>query len=90
MWNLNLRTNHVSHSLAEYKYYTHELVDISNRIDHQTILFHYQPVHEVDKYFEVFSHWSGFMADPLDGSHLSRIFKSILKISLQEILILNQ
>ena len=66
-----LGTNHTSFDLTKHTYKQDELEDISTRIQHQAVLFHHWPVWEVDKLFEGCIQWSGFMGDPIAGSHLS-------------------
>lgn len=66
-----LGTNHISYDLTKEKYSLEQLLDISKRIHHQTILFHHWPVWKLDQKFEGFNIWSGFMGDPLAGSKLS-------------------
>jgi len=65
-----LGTNHTSFDLTKHMYKQEELEDISKRIQHQTVLFHHWPVWEVDKLFDTCTQWSGFMGDPIAGSHL--------------------
>jgi hypothetical protein len=66
-----LGTTHTSFDLTKYTYRQEELEDISKRIQHQAILFHHWPVWKIDKEFQGCTQWSGFMGDPLAGSHLS-------------------
>jgi len=65
-------TNHMAFPLTEYGYSMDELLDISRRIDHQTVLFHHPPVWKLDKAYGDGVIWSGFMGDPLAGSHLGK------------------
>lgn len=62
-------TNHTIFPLTDYKYTLEELIDISDRIDRQTVLFHHPPVQEIYKKFKGSSIWSGYLGDPLTGSH---------------------
>jgi hypothetical protein len=66
-----LGTNHTSFDLTKYAYKQEELENISKRIHHQAVLFHHWPVWELDALFKGCIQWSGFMGDPLAGSHLS-------------------
>ncbi|MEX2343368.1 MAG: asparagine synthase-related protein [Steroidobacteraceae bacterium] len=65
-----LGTDHTSFDLTRHVYKQEELEDISRRVDRQTILFHHAPVWEVAKKFCGCVSWSGFLGDPLTGSHL--------------------
>jgi hypothetical protein len=64
-------TKHTKFNLTQHTYNQDELEDISKRVEQQTVLFHHWPVWKVDKVFSDFIVWSGFMGDPLAGSHLS-------------------
>lgn len=66
----NIGTKHQSFDLTTHQYRQEELEDISRRIDQQAVLFHHWPVWEMDRLFGDAAHWSGFMGDPLAGSHL--------------------
>lgn len=61
-------TNHTSFSLTDYSYTMEELIDISNRISHQTILFHHAPVWELDKLYKGYTIWSGFLGGEITDS----------------------
>jgi len=63
-------TNHTKFPLTEHKYTIEEEIDISKRIDYQTVLFHHPPVWELVKKFSNCCIWSGFMGDPIAGSHI--------------------
>ena len=65
-------TTHTSFDLTKHKYKQNELLDISQRLNFKTILFHHWPVWEVDKLYGGCTHWSGFMGDPLTGGHLQK------------------
>jgi len=71
-----LGTNHTRFDLTQYSYKQDESEAISKRIHHQAVLFHHWPVWEVDELFKGCIQWSGFMGDPLAGSHLSSIQSS--------------
>jgi len=62
-------TNHTKYPLTEYKYDVEELIDISKRIDHQTLLFLHPPVSEIDRLFSDFNVWSGTIIDVFFGRH---------------------
>ena len=66
-------TKHKKFSLNEYKYCQDELIEISKRIDHQTLLFLHPPVTEVDKLFENFTVWSGAIIDVYFGVHTHKL-----------------
>lgn len=68
-----LGTNHSSFPLTDYRYSLDDLLDVSKRINQQTVLFHHAPVQEIEKKYGEAIIWSGFMGDPLAGSHLSNI-----------------
>ena len=65
-----LGTDHTSFDLTNHVYKQNELEDISRRVDQQTMLFHHAPVWEVDRRFGGCVSWSGYLGDPLAGSHL--------------------
>lgn len=65
-------TKHYSYPLTEYSYSIEELLDISKRVDHQTVLFHHGPIHTIDKQHEGKVVWSGFLGDILTGDHLPK------------------
>lgn len=65
-----LGTEHTSFDLTRYIYTQRELEDISSRVDRQTVLFHHPPVWEIDTRFRGCEIWSGYLGDPLAGSHL--------------------
>ena len=43
---------------------------VSKNIDHQSILFHHPPFSSLMNKYSDFQIWSGFMGDPIAGSHL--------------------
>jgi len=61
-------TQHTAYPMTEYLYTMDELLDLSKRFQHQTILFFHPPVWEIDKRFKDHVIWSGFMGDPTAGS----------------------
>ena len=63
-------TNHTVYPLNEYKYSLSEEIMVSKNIDHQSILFHHPPLFSIANKYSDFKIWSGFMGDPLAGSHL--------------------
>lgn len=63
-------TNHQSINLTEIEYSQNELEIFSNRSDQQTILFYHAPINILDSLHEDKKVWSGYMGDPLAGSHL--------------------
>ncbi len=72
-------TNHTSFDLTQHIYRQEELEDISRRVERQTMLFHHQPVWEVDKRFKGLQYWSGY----LGGFTLQRKFdkKPVMDLS---------
>jgi hypothetical protein len=64
-----LGTNHKSFPLNEYIYNTKNLVEISNRIDNQTLLFLHPSVENLDLNFSEFNVWSGAIIDVFFGRH---------------------
>lgn len=65
-----LGTRHRTFPLTEHKYHLDDLLDVSRRVDHQTLLFHHPPIRKLEEFYENYQLWSGFMGDPLAGSHL--------------------
>ena len=63
-------TIHRSYPLTEYRYSLEEELIFSSNIEHQSILFHHAPVNDLIKSYDDFVLWSGFMGDPIAGSHL--------------------
>jgi len=63
----DLGTKHSNFSLINHRYKMEELLDISNRIDHQTVLFHHAPVWKLDELFNNHIVWSGFFGGQLFG-----------------------
>jgi len=65
-------TYHYNFPLTEYRYKLSELIDISKRVDGQTILFHHPPVSLVDELFSEYNVWSGIIIDVFFGRHTHR------------------
>jgi len=65
-------TNHVVFTLTEYNYHQEELLDISKRVDHQTVLFHHPPIWELDKRFKGAQVWSGYIGDVITGGYYQK------------------
>lgn len=62
-------TNHHKLPLADYNYNTLALVDISKRIQRQTVLFHHGAIDYIDKVFSGAIIWSGAVIDVFFGRH---------------------
>jgi asparagine synthetase B (glutamine-hydrolysing) len=60
-------TKHDNFPLTDYVYSMEELLDISKRVDHQTVLFHHPAVWKLDEKFNKSIMWSGFFGG-LTGS----------------------
>ena len=65
-------TDHTRFDLTKHTYTRQELLDVSRRSEHQTMLFLHPPLAEVDRRFGHCHLWSGFLGDPLAGSHLPK------------------
>lgn len=65
-----LGTVHKALDLTRHKYTQDELEDVALRVDHQTLLFHHWPARWIDSLSRGGVTWSGFLGDPLSGSHL--------------------
>ena len=65
-------TNHTSYNLNDYAYSLNELIDISRRSNHQTLLFHNQPVWDTQSRFENNKIWSGVSIESWFGSHVKQ------------------
>ncbi len=65
-------TRHSTFDLNRYSYNCDNLLDISRRVEGRTALFQHAPVSLLEKEYgrTSFVFWSGFMGDPLAGSHL--------------------
>ncbi len=63
-------TKHRSYNLNNHAFRYDELEDIADRVSYQTVLFHHWPVWAVDRDYPEHVIWSGFLGDPLTGSHL--------------------
>lgn len=63
-------TNHESFDLSKtYDVKVEELIDISNRTDNQTILFHHPSIWKLDKLYTGANIWSGTIIDVFFGRH---------------------
>jgi len=62
-------TKHFSFDLTKIEYSLDELIDVSKRIDHQTVLFYHHPVWKVDELFSNGKIWSGAIIDVFFGRH---------------------
>lgn len=62
-------TTHLHVPLTEYQYKIDNLIAISRRVDHQTILFHHPCVEKIDEYCAGRHVWSGALMETLFGSH---------------------
>lgn len=63
----DLGTKHIKLPLTDYEYNMEELIDVSKRINHQTVLFHHPPVWKIDELFSDGVIWSGFFGGQLAG-----------------------
>ncbi len=63
---------HVAYPLSPYTTGMDELLDISERIDRQTVLFHNPPLNRLTELAGDAVIWSGFWGDPVTGSHLPK------------------
>lgn len=67
-------SKHTSYNLHNYVYNIDELLDISQRINYQTILFHHQPVWEMQAKFQGIKIWSGVSIESWFGSHKKQYY----------------
>lgn len=65
-------TKHINFSLTNHTFTLKEEIEFSKKIDHQTILFHHPPIFDLIKHYKDYNIWSGFMGDPIAGSHLMK------------------
>jgi len=63
-------TRHTCFNLNEFMFSQNDLLVSSKNVDGQTVLFHQPPIKELLNKFSDAKIWSGFMGDPLAGSHL--------------------
>jgi hypothetical protein len=63
-------TRHTSFDLTKHHYNMIDLLKISVRTNHQSIPFHQPPISVLDELFSDHNVWSGYMGDPIAGSHL--------------------
>ncbi|MBM7839413.1 hypothetical protein JOC54_002693 [Alkalihalobacillus xiaoxiensis] len=74
-----LGTKHTEFSLKDYKYVLTDLLDISKRINQQTILFHHPPIHYIDKLYGGGKLWMGSFAGPISGGSIrNKPFKNMI------------
>lgn len=66
-------TEHVAFPLSVYAASQEELLDISNRVDYQTVLFHHPPIWELDKRYKGCQFWSGYIGDLITGADVPDI-----------------
>ena len=62
-------TNHTSFDLTQHTFTNHEELEVSRRTGLQTILFHHQPILEVERRFGGCVTWSGALIDVYFGRH---------------------
>lgn len=65
-----LGTKHKSFPFNDYQYSTDKEIEVSKRIDHQTLLFHHPDLELIDKYYKDKTIWSGTMMDWITGSYI--------------------
>src|SRR5690625_1850602 len=73
-------TNHISLPLNNYRYSMDELIDISHRINHQTVLFHHPPIWLLDELYKDYTFWSGFLGGELTDARFIEKEDSELKV----------
>lgn len=66
-------TRHTSFSLDQYNYSTEDLIDISKRVDNQTVLFHHPPIKIIKDIYGGSVFWSGFLGETVAGAHLPSV-----------------
>jgi hypothetical protein len=64
-----LGTNHISLDLTKEKYIMDDLLEMSKRVNHQTVLFHHPPVSHLDNLIGDSIVWSGAIIDVFFGRH---------------------
>lgn len=69
----NYGTKHISIDLTKLKYSMEDLIEMSNRVDHQTVLFHHPPTFYLDSIIEDSYVWSGAIIDVFFGRHKHHI-----------------
>lgn len=62
-------TNHFTFDLTQHTYSQDELLDVSTRVNKQTILFHHGPVTLLHRLFGESTIWSGAIIDVFFGRH---------------------
>lgn len=66
-------TKHTFFSLDRYNYSTEDLIDISKRVDNQTVLFHHPPIKIIENIYGGSVFWSGFLGEIVSGAHLPNV-----------------
>ncbi len=66
-------TKHLAINLNETKYKMDDLIEMSKRVNQQTVLFHHPPVSILDNYIEDSVVWSGAIIDVFFGRHKHKI-----------------
>ena len=67
-----LGTNHTSHNLKNEAWKIDELITTAKRFRCQTNLFFHPNISKIQQEYAGINYWSGFMGDPIAGSHLDR------------------
>jgi hypothetical protein len=78
-------TNHTPISLENMNYKLEDMMEISSKIDHQSLLFIHGPIKLLEEYYKGASIWSGFMGGVIGGSqyfnseNLSKVYENFLE-----------
>ncbi|QKS72602.1 hypothetical protein FLK61_38980 [Paenalkalicoccus suaedae] len=83
-------TNHTNYPLTDYKYEFGDLIDISNRVSQQTVLFHHPPVKDMDKKYNGMVIWSGFLNGFLTGGRITNKRSNTVNEAKEAFLLRNQ
>lgn len=78
-------TNHKSFSFNKYKFSTEKEVEVSQRIDHQTFLFHHPPLELLDQFYKDKMIWSGYIMDFIAGSYIPKNSENNIKLALDKV-----
>lgn len=62
-------TRHIPLNLKKYIYCLNDLIDISKRVDHQTLLFLHPDIQDLDRRFKESNIWTGTIIDVYFGRH---------------------